>query len=272
MKEVVALLVHGAAPSTEVGTSGFHQPSKLTPHGLSSKHCFFPADRTSRFFPVALHKSIDNFAWRLSLHMLEKYWPSLLQANSAILKVADRLDAKTPLISTNGQYSFEISGGKACVVKLVAERKGWETLWELKMDASFDLHELEVSSTGFLVARNSSGTVLRELQLSRSPLSTAAVLIMCNDGTLVLMDDYGTMWSAGCQQDSSCQGLHHRRWPIRGLLLKYNQFLFNMAEREYRRRLSERDCVILGVGDRPAPRTFIDVGQTAPRIRRSLSL
>lgn len=267
-KAVLTSLLQGSKPALQAESIFSRRQPKFTPHALSDKHFLFPTDRTSCFFPDALHKPIDHFAWRLSLHLLSKYWPSHLPVAGATLKVNQTLLVGKALISTNGQYSLSLSGGSLAIVKLVADHKGWQTLWELAAEGGIeDLHCVQLCASGQLVARDSQGNALWQYPLSHSVISDTAALLLRSDGNLVLLNGCVELWSAGCQQPTSCHGLHHRRWPIMGLLLKYNQLLFNLAEREYRVQQSERVMFVT------MRRTFVDcdVSATSSKIERSRS-
>jgi len=262
--------VDGIAPPIDDGADdhlGLWTPARLTPHALSGKHFLFPTDRVAHFFPSTIHRAIDNFAWRLSLHLLKKYWPSQLPVEASVLNQGQRLSACSPLLSTNGQYSLELVGGSIRLVKMIANRKGWQTLWEpVASREGVTPSYVELNPKGALVAMGSDGGVCWELGLSDVALGSSSFLQICSYGSLVLMDDGLELWSSQCDQSESCTGLHHRHWPIKGLLLKYNQLLFNLAEREYTRQSFLRATKIV------ESRTFIEqVAKDVSKMQRSAS-
>lgn len=76
------------------------------------------------------------------------------------------------------------------MVKLIGNRKGWQTLWEpvASRDGVTPAH-VELNPKGALIARDSNASVCWELILSDVALGSSSFLQMCSHGSLVLMDD-----------------------------------------------------------------------------------
>jgi len=233
-------------------------------------------------FPACLrwldrfHDSIDIILWQAAKWFCAAYWPRCFSLEYSRLPVGVRLPADRLLISSNGQFVAGVGGpsrylaggtwgsvrcptpeGRWMLLEYEVQRKAEQCCWQQDGAPVVGISYTQLLHTGELAGcREGALEPIWVEQVCEGPLSSTAVLELCNDGQLLIRDGAQTIkpWVSASRCVGFGAGLHPRKWPITGFLFKYTSVFYKEAERVYaKRRLAAKAKGPI------VRRTFIDI-------------